>query len=54
MAGIGNHMNDLELLEESHVGIAVSNADENLKKHADYVTEGSFYEGVIEVINMFK
>lgn len=53
VVGIGNHMNDLELLEESHIGIAVSNAEEELKKAANYVTEGSFHEGVIEVIKKY-
>ncbi len=51
---IGNHLNDLELLLEAHIGVAVANAQKNLKEIADYVTEGEFEQGVIEVINKYK
>lgn len=51
---IGNHMNDKELIEEGHVGVAVANAVEGLKNIADLVTEGEYEEGVIEVIEKFS
>ena len=46
-------MNDKELIEESFVGVAVANAVEGLKEVADFVTEGEYEKGVIEVINKF-
>lgn len=51
---IGNHMNDKELLQEAHIGVAVANAEDELKKTADYVTAGDFHWGVMEVINKYK
>lgn len=51
---IGNHMNDKELIEEGHIGVAVANAVEGLKNIADFVTEGEYEEGVIEVIEKFS
>lgn len=50
---IGNHMNDKELIEEAHIGVAVANAVEGLKSIADFVTDGKYEEGVIEVIKKF-
>ncbi|AHM57522.1 hypothetical protein EAL2_808p00150 (plasmid) [Peptoclostridium acidaminophilum DSM 3953] len=51
---IGNHLNDKELLEEAHVGCAVANAVDDLKTISEFVTEGKYEEGVIEVIKKFK
>ena len=50
---IGNHMNDKELIEEGHLGYAVANAVDGLKDIADYVTEGEYESGVIEVIETY-
>ncbi|MBC2582087.1 HAD family hydrolase [Clostridium sp. DJ247] len=50
---IGNHMNDKELIEEAHIGVAVANAVEGLKSIADFVTVGEYEEGVIEVVRKF-
>ena len=50
---IGNHMNDKELIEEAHFGYAVANAVDGLKDIADYVTEGEYESGVIEVIETY-
>lgn len=50
---IGNYMNDKELLEEAHIGVAVANAAEELKSIANFVTVGEYEEGVIEVIKKF-
>ncbi|MCB8814784.1 HAD family hydrolase [Desulfosporosinus shakirovi] len=51
---IGNQMNDLELLEEAHIGVAVANAEAELKTMADYITAGEFDRGVLEVINKYR
>ncbi len=47
---VGNHMNDVELLEESSFGYAVNNANDGLKKVADFITDHEFGHGVLEVI----
>lgn len=46
-------MNDKELIEEGHLGYAVANAVDGLKDIADYVTEGEYESGVIEVIETY-
>ncbi|UZW13495.1 HAD family hydrolase [Clostridium pasteurianum] len=50
---IGNHMNDKELIEEAHIGVAVANAVDGLKNIANIITDGEYEEGVIEVIKKF-
>jgi hydroxymethylpyrimidine pyrophosphatase-like HAD family hydrolase len=50
---LGNHMNDLELLQVADIGVAVANATEELKKFADYVTKGEYEKGVMESIEKF-
>ena len=50
---IGNHMNDLEMLVEAGVGVAVSNAYAELKMYADYVCTHSYGDGVIEAIEKY-
>lgn len=47
---VGNHLNDLEMLQESDIGYAVENAVGQLKEVADFVTERQYEKGVIEVI----
>lgn len=46
---IGNHINDKELIEEAHFGYAV----DDLKDIADYVTEGEYELGIMEVIEKY-
>ncbi len=53
VVAIGNHLNDKELIEEAHIGVAVGNAVEGLKEIADYVTIGEYEKGVIEAIQKF-
>lgn len=53
VVAIGNHMNDKELIEEAHFGYAVANAVDDLKDIADYVTEGEYEVGVMEVIEKY-
>lgn len=47
----GDYLNDLEMLKEAGVGVAVANAHEEVKRHADYVAEKPFCYGVIEAIH---
>ncbi len=50
---LGNHLNDLELLKEADIGVAVANAAEGLKQHADYIAQKAYHEGVIEAVDRF-
>ncbi len=43
---IGDSLNDLEMIQEAAIGIAMGNADERLKEHADYVTEDIGKDGI--------
>lgn len=49
-AAVGDSEVDLELLREADFAAAVANADEKVKKIADYVASRENGEGVIEVI----
>lgn len=42
----GDGANDIEMIEFAHVGIAMGNAIEELKKRADYVTAGIDEDGI--------
>lgn len=49
----GDFLNDLEMIREAGIGIAVGNANEILKKTADYVTVSACAHGVIEAVKKF-
>lgn len=49
----GDYSNDLEMITQAGLGIAVGNAKEEVKKAADYVAEASYANGVIEAIERF-
>lgn len=42
----GDSANDIEMIEYAHVGIAMGNAIEELKRRADYVTTGIDEDGI--------
>ncbi len=50
---IGDSENDLEFLEVAGFKVAVSNADEELKEKADYVTIKAYGDGAAEAIEKF-
>ncbi len=50
---IGDQFNDVEMIKDVGYGIAVGNANEDIKKYANYVTQDEYYLGVIEAINKF-
>jgi len=50
---IGDSENDLEFLEVAGFKVAVSNADEELKENADYVTRKPYGDGAAEAIEKF-
>ena len=50
---IGDGENDLELLQWAGYAVAVENADEGLKAHADWICPGVEEEGVAQVLEAF-
>ena len=52
-AAVGDSMNDLEMIQAAGVGIAMGNAQEPIKKAADYITLSNEEDGVAEAINKF-
>lgn len=50
---IGDSENDVSMLEYAGVGVAVRNAQSQVKEAADYVTEGESGDGVAEAIARF-
>jgi len=50
---IGNQLNDLDMIQNAGIGVAVANSHEDLKKNADYVCRKSYGEGVIEAMEKY-
>jgi phosphoglycolate phosphatase (TIGR01487 family) len=50
---VGDSENDISFLKVAGVKVAVNNADDQLKKIADYVTRKSYGDGVAEAVNKF-
>lgn len=49
----GDFLNDLEMIREAGIGVAVGNATEALKQEADYVARAEYCYGVIEAMEKF-
>lgn len=50
---VGDSENDISMLEFAGVGVAVSNATDDVKNAADYITDGESGNGVAEAILRF-
>ena len=50
---IGDSGNDLSMFEQAKLKIAMANADEELKKNADYITDTNNNDGVAKAIKKF-
>lgn len=50
---IGDFSNDLEMIGESGIGVAVANASDEIKEAADYVTRLPLAYGVMEALEKF-
>lgn len=50
---VGDHTNDIEVVQMVGTGVAVANADPLLKAVAGYITRGERAEGVLEAIDRF-
>lgn len=42
---VGDHTNDIEVIKKAGIGVAVANADPQLKAVADYITIGERDQG---------
>lgn len=49
----GDGDNDIDMLREVGFGVAMGNAEENVKRAADYITESNDEEGVAKAIELF-
>lgn len=50
---IGDQNNDIELLKAGGIKIAMGNATDELKKHADYITDTVYNDGFVKAIEKF-
>ncbi len=53
IVAVGDHLNDLEMMQFAGIGVAMGNADEALRAQADYVTATNDEEGLRDVIERF-
>ncbi|WMC91790.1 Cof-type HAD-IIB family hydrolase [Kineothrix sp. MB12-C1] len=51
---IGDSLNDLEMIKECGVGIAMGNADERLMAHADFVTDKIGSHGIYKAFEQYR
>ena len=49
----GDGNNDIEMLEYVEIGVAMGNANNNVKSHADYVTDTADSEGIAKALAHF-
>ena len=50
---IGDNINDIKMIENSGIGVAMGNSWDKVKLKADYVTKSNEEEGVSEAIEKF-
>lgn len=51
---VGDHKNDISSITAADIGIAVANADEEVKRAADYVTVSNNEHAIREIINCLE
>lgn len=50
---IGNDNNDISMIDIASIGVAVENATDQLKEHADYITKSNDEDGVADYLIKF-
>ena len=50
----GDGENDIEMLQYAKIGIAMGNADDNVKKAADYITDHIDKDGIYKALQYYK
>ena len=53
MIAIGDGFNDVSMIKYAGLGVAMSNAQEAVKKEADYITLSNEEDGVAAVVEKF-
>lgn len=53
MVAVGDGYNDLSMIQFAGLGVAMGNAQEPVKKAADYITLSNEEDGVAAVVNKF-
>jgi Cof subfamily protein (haloacid dehalogenase superfamily) len=53
MIAIGDSYNDLDMIKKAGLGVAVGNANDDIKKHANFVTTSNDNNGIAHVIEKF-
>jgi hypothetical protein len=51
--GCGDQNNDIELMTETGIGVAMGNATDELKSYANFITDTVQNDGVVKAINKF-
>ncbi len=51
---IGDGANDIEMLDYAGIGVAMGNASDEVKQHADYVTTDADHEGIYQALKALK
>ncbi len=52
--GFGDGGNDIEMLDYCGIGVAMGNADDSVKAHADYVTTSVDEEGILHALTTLR
>ena len=47
----GDNFNDIEMIEYAGIGVAMSNAEENVKQKADYIALSNEEDGIGKFLN---
>ena len=50
---IGDNVNDIQMIENSKIGVAMDNSRDEIKLRADYITKSNDEDGVVEAIEKF-
>lgn len=50
---IGDNVNDIQMIENSKIGVAMDNSWDEIKLKADYITKSNDEDGVVEAIEKF-
>lgn len=54
LMAFGDSFNDITMLQSAAIGVAMQNAEEEVKKHADYVTTSNNDDGIADALQHFK
>lgn len=53
LMAVGDSHNDLAMIQLANIGVVMGNASDEMKKHADYVTDDNANDGVAKAIEKF-